>query len=214
VAAAYRPAGSGEEVGGDFYDVFELAPDDWVVVIGDVMGKGVEAAVVTALTRYTIRAAAVRSRRPREVLATLNEVLLSQGGDRFCTAAVVRVSKVADGSWSATVASAGHPLPILVRDGRPPVVVGAPGSLAGVLDEIDLTETEVPLPPGSALLLFTDGVTEGRRGGGFFGDDRLLASAGRHGATPAALVAGVLDDVLRFQEHRPADDIAIVGIGA
>jgi len=193
--------------------VFELEEDDWIIAIGDVMGKGVEAAVVTALTRYTIRAAAVRARRPAEVLSSLNEVLLRQGGDRFCTAAVVRVHR-RDSEWTATVASAGHPLPILVAPGRPPALVGRAGSLVGVLDEVDIAEVDVALQPGSSLLLFTDGVTEGRRESGFFGDDRLLAAAAAHGASAGELVAGVLDEVLRFQEDRPTDDIAIVAVGA
>ena len=213
VAAAYRPAGSGEEVGGDFYDVFELAEDDWVIAIGDVMGKGVEAAVVTALTRYTIRAAAVRVRRPAEVLVALNEVLLRQGGERFCTAAIVRLRK-AENAWTATVSAAGHPLPILVRSDQSPVTVGVPGTVVGVLESLDATEADVPLPAGATLLLYTDGVTEGRNEREFFGDERLLHAARRHGSSPPELVAGVLADVLRFQLDRPADDIAIVAIGA
>ena len=79
------------EIGGDFYDVFEIGPDDWCVVIGDVCGKGVEAAVVTSLARYTVRAAAVRQSEPSAALATLNEVLLHHETDRFCTLAVLRL---------------------------------------------------------------------------------------------------------------------------
>ena len=85
VGAAYRPAGSGQEVGGDFYDVFEIAVDDWVVVVGDVCGKGVDAAVVTSLARYTCRAGAVEHGDPSEVLAIVNEVLRHHAGRRHCT---------------------------------------------------------------------------------------------------------------------------------
>jgi sigma-B regulation protein RsbU (phosphoserine phosphatase) len=108
LAAAYRPAGDGSEIGGDFYDVFEIGPDDWCVVIGDVCGKGVEAAVVTSLARYTVRAAAVRQSEPSGALATLNEVLLHHETDRFCTLAVLRL-RHESGDWAATVSCGGHP---------------------------------------------------------------------------------------------------------
>src|SRR3954447_19663187 len=85
VSAAYRPAGDGQEVGGDFYDVFQISEGDWVVALGDVCGKGVEAAVVTALVRYTLRALTVQLDAPSAVLHSLNDVLLEQGSDRFCT---------------------------------------------------------------------------------------------------------------------------------
>ena len=209
VAAAYRPAGSGEEVGGDFYDVFQIGENDWVVAIGDVMGKGVEAAVVTALTRYTIRAAAVRLRRPVEVLLDLNGVLLRESSDRFCTAAVAHLRRV-DQQWTVTVSCAGHPLPILVTPGVEPVLVGRPGSLVGVLEQVDVSETEVALHPGTALVLYTDGVTEGRSDAGFFGEERLRASVAIHGPEAPSLVAGILGDVVEFQAHCPSDDIAIV----
>jgi sigma-B regulation protein RsbU (phosphoserine phosphatase) len=117
VGAEYRPAGDGSEVGGDFYDFFQ-AGDDWVVAIGDVCGKGVEAAVVTALARYTLRAAAVQHASPAAALALLNEAMLSAGVDRFCTMAVLRLSRAEEG-WQAVVCSAGHALPIRVAsDGR------------------------------------------------------------------------------------------------
>ena len=87
IAAAYRPAGQGDEVGGDFYDVFEAASGEWAVVIGDVCGKGVEAALVTARARYAIRAAAPRLTKPGAVLAAVNRTLVDQALDRFCTVA-------------------------------------------------------------------------------------------------------------------------------
>ena len=113
VAAAYRSAGDGDEVGGDFYDIFQLAPHDWVIAIGDVSGKGVEAAVVTSLARHTIRAAAVNQSQPSEILTTLNTVMLNEGIDRFCTVALVRLRST-DSVWTAHVSNAGHPPPVLV----------------------------------------------------------------------------------------------------
>ena len=106
VAGAYRPARSGDEVGGDFYDVFAVTDDDWVIVIGDVCGKGVEAAVITALARYTLRTAAVGTPRPSRMLYTLNDVLIRNGSDRFVTNAVLRVRSGPTGWRLRSAASA------------------------------------------------------------------------------------------------------------
>ena len=111
LGARFRPAGNGAEIGGDFYDVFEVGPNDWCLVIGDVCGKGVEAAVVTTLARHTVRAAAVRQPLPSAALATLNEVLLHHDSDRFCTVSVLRF-RLEAGRWTATVSCGGHPLPL------------------------------------------------------------------------------------------------------
>jgi serine phosphatase RsbU (regulator of sigma subunit) len=92
VAALYRPAGEGYEVGGDFYDVFETADRAWALVVGDVCGKGPEAAAITGLARHTIRAIAMHDRRPCKVLRSLNEALLGEAWtDRFCTVCYVRL---------------------------------------------------------------------------------------------------------------------------
>jgi phosphoserine phosphatase RsbU/P len=211
IAAEYRPAGTGDEVGGDFYDIFQVSDDDWVVVIGDVCGKGAEAAVVTALVRYSVRAAAVRSTRPAETLADVNAVLLRNASERFCTAVLMRLRRV-DGSWEALVASAGHPLPLLLRPGADPAVAGGPGSLLGVVDDPAFAESTVQLHPGDALLLYTDGVTEGRRDGEFYGDERIARAMRDRPATATALAHAVLTDVLDFQGGYPRDDIAIVAV--
>ncbi len=211
VAAAYRPAGSGDEVGGDFYDVFEVGADDWVVVVGDVRGKGVDAAVVTSLARHTLRGAAVRSDEPSAMLATLNSALLGQDDPRFATVVLVRLRRL-DGRWQATICCGGHPLPLLVRRNEAPREVGVPGSLVGVLDEPELADTDVPLGPGDALFCYTDGVTEGRRGREFFGETRLVAALGRGAPTASGLVDDVLESVLAFQAGDARDDIALVAI--
>ena len=210
IAAAYRPAGSGDEVGGDFYDVFEVGDGDWVVVIGDVCGKGVEAAVVTALARYTVRAAAARLASPSEILETLNAALLRHGSDRFCTVALARLS-TRNGTWGLTLSSGGHPLPLLTRAGARPASLGVHGTLLGMFDALVLHDHELALRPGDQLVFFTDGVTEGRRGRDFYGDERLHVAVAGH-ASAGAVVDRVLHDVLQFQEGAPADDIAIVVI--
>jgi sigma-B regulation protein RsbU (phosphoserine phosphatase) len=210
VSAAYRPAGDGEEVGGDFYDIFEVAADDWIVALGDVCGKGVDAAIQTALVRYTIRALGVRTERPSEVLHALNGVLLHEGSDRFCTVVVARLQRDPDG-WTVTLSVGGHPLPLHMSQDGPVATLGAPGSLVGVLEDVTFVDRELRLAPGDLLVLYTDGVTEGRRGTEFFGDTRLRHSVSQHrsAAEPAEKLLG---EVMTFQEGTPRDDIAVVTV--
>ncbi len=208
VSAAYRPAGDGEEVGGDFYDIFQIKSGDWVVALGDVCGKGVDAAVVTALVRYSLRALSVQEDAPSVVLEALNQILLDDGTDRFCTVVLVRL-RLAEGGWVATVSAGGHPLPLHVTEGGAVTEVGSVGSLMGVLASVTVHDTEVRLVPGDVMVMFTDGVTEGRRGQEFFGESRLSDSARRHRA--AVLPAeSILGDVLEFQHDTARDDIAVV----
>ncbi|HET6561892.1 MAG TPA: SpoIIE family protein phosphatase [Marmoricola sp.] len=209
VAAVYRPAGTGEEVGGDFYDVFQVADDDWVVVLGDVCGKGVDAAIVTALVRYTIRAVSVQTPDPVEALSRLNEVLISHDTDRFCTVVLLRLRRTGQ-SWNATISLGGHPLPVRLTEGGPAEKVGQPGPLVGAFPGVARTETEVPLRSGELLLLYTDGVTEGRRGRQMYGEERLFRVVGGHVGPAEALADTVLHDVLEFQENLARDDIAVV----
>ena len=117
-AARFRATGEGNEVGGDFYDLFESGGRGWTVVIGDVCGKGPDAAAVTALARYTLRAAAMRERLPSRSLALLNEALLRQRGDRrFCTVAYAYLETLDSGA-RVGFASGGHPLPLVLRARR------------------------------------------------------------------------------------------------
>jgi sigma-B regulation protein RsbU (phosphoserine phosphatase) len=211
IAAGYRPAGTGAEVGGDFYDVYQLAEDDWFAVLGDVCGKGPEAAVITALLRYAVRAAAVTSPDPAAALRITNDVLRKHDTERFCTALLVRLRRE-DGTWRATVCAAGHPLPVLVPASGRAHLVGKPGSLLGILPSLDLPATVVELTPGDRLLLYTDGVTEARRDREEYGEQRLLARAGTTGPGADALVSAVLADVLDFQHGVPRDDIALLAL--
>lgn len=213
IAAGYRPAGDGEQVGGDFYDVFQIGPGDWVVVLGDVCGKGVEAAVITALVRYSVRAATVDHRSPSSALAVVNRILLDHGTDRFCTLVLLRL-RARDGGWDVTSCSAGHPLPVLVRPGEPPRPSGTLGTLLGVLDDPPLRDDELRLSPGDRLMVYTDGILEARRGGELFGERRLLEALDRHGRTDvAAAVDLMLATTMDFQGERAEDDIALVVLG-
>ena len=212
LAAAYHPAGQGAEVGGDFYDVFSVGTDDWVVTLGDVCGKGYEAAVVTALVRHTIRALCVNSERPAEVLRGLDEVLRHDPTDRFCTGVVLRLRRDGDG-WDVQIGIGGHPRPLVLRPGRPPETCGLGGPLLGVVDNARFEDTELRLSPGDVILLYTDGVVEGRRDDELFGEARLEATAHRIGPRPHALVGAVMEEVLAFQDGTPRDDVAIVALG-
>jgi phosphoserine phosphatase RsbU/P len=211
VAAGYRPAGTGDEVGGDFYDVFQVAADRWTVVIGDVCGKGVEAAVVTALARHTIRARAMTDDRPSSILATLNSVLLHEDRDRFCTVVVASLERVGE-AWSATVCSAGHAAPLLARGDELLELTVPAGFPVGLFDEPPFLDATVQLLPGDRLVFVTDGVVEGRREGEFFGDDRLADFVRAFPGDAAELVESVLSAVVDFQGGRPRDDIAIVAV--
>jgi PAS domain S-box-containing protein len=218
VGAEYLPVGETNDVGGDFYDLINTVEDGWLCAIGDVRGKGVEAASVTALARYTIRAVTLKDDRPSEVLAALNEAMLRQlPEDRFCTAACVRLEPQ-DGSVGVgvDVSRAGHPPPLLVRSGATVEEVGCSGKVLGVFPDAELRDTSLRLMPGEALVLYTDGVTEARSPDGeFFGEGRLrhlLSScAGCDAATFARRIKGV---VLDFQEGYPRDDLAVLVLRA
>ena len=212
VAAAYRAAGSGGEVGGDFYDIFQVDEENWIVALGDVCGKGAEAAVVTALARYTIRALAVQTLTPSEILDRLNVALLTQRVDRYCTVAILALRRAGAG-WNVTVSLGGHPQPVLHDPETGPRFVGQAGSLVGVLDTAAWVDSQIQLRAGQSLFLYTDGVTEARRGHDFYGDERLRQTVGRYGGSAAELVDGVVADVLAFQGSSPRDDIAVVSLG-
>jgi PAS domain S-box-containing protein len=218
VGAEYLPVGEANVVGGDFYDLINTVEDGWVCAIGDVRGKGVEAAAVTALARYTIRAVTMKDDTPSEVLAALNEAMLRQlPEDRFCTAACVRLEPE-DGSAGVglEVARAGHPAPLLLRPGRPVEEVGCSGRVLGVFDDAELRDTSLRLMPGETLVLYTDGVTEARSpDGDFFGEDRLRRLLGScSGYEAATLAARIKDVILDFQEGYPRDDLAVLVLRA
>jgi sigma-B regulation protein RsbU (phosphoserine phosphatase) len=210
VAAEYRPAGDGTQVGGDFYDIFQAADSDWVIVIGDVCGKGAEAAVVTALARYTLRAAAVQDPSPARGLSLLNDALLRSDVDRFCTAAMLRLRRLGR-TWHASSCTAGHPLPLRVGGGRAVSRIGRAGSLLGVMSDPELTEASVELVPDDTVLIYTDGVVEARApNGAFYGEQRLLETLTAAVGSASTLTTTLLADVLDFQRHLARDDIAIV----
>ncbi len=208
LAAHYRPSGSGSEVGGDFYDIFQIGEDDWALVLGDVCGKGVEAAVVTALARYTMRGVAVQEPTASGSLRVLNRLLLREGVERFVTVVAARLRCHA-GKWKMQVSAGGHPLPFLLAPGQPPRRVGHHGSLLGMFDDPSVQDVEVDLESGDSVVFFTDGVTEGRRGREFYGEDRLEKVLADGGAAQE-VADRLLADVMEFESDFTSDDIAIV----
>ncbi|MDQ3742140.1 MAG: SpoIIE family protein phosphatase [Actinomycetota bacterium] len=214
LGAAYRAGSEGVQVGGDFYDVFELGEGRWALVLGDVSGKGVEAAVLTATLRHATRAAAVRHREPRDVMAALNDAMLrdTEGG-AFCTAVYGTIDLGGD-HVRVCLASAGHPLPLLVDDGqvRP---LGRPGTLLGAFPATVAHQHQVALRPGQLLVLYTDGVVEARTPTGLFGFERLEAVlADRRGTGAPEVAARIESAVLAATRGQVSDDLAVLTVRA
>jgi serine phosphatase RsbU (regulator of sigma subunit) len=223
VAASYLPAGGGTTVVGDFYDLFQVRGPWWCTVIGDVCGKGVEAAKVTALARYTVRAVATAKHlSPAAVCRRLNGALLDQNtGERFLTAAHVTFRPAAH-SMSGRICTAGHP-PGLIRraDGRVQPV-GRAGTLLGLFPDADLELADVRfrLGPGDTLLLYTDGATEARAAEAddagaraLFGEEAFSAAlAGCHGLTAAGIVERLGQTLAQHSGARASDDTALLAL--
>lgn len=213
LAARYRAAGEFNEVGGDFYDVMPCPSGDWIVVVGDVTGKGAEAAAVTGLARYTLRAASLQTESPSEMLGLLNAAMRTQDeGGTLCTAAVARL-RPGKGPLRVTLALGGHePALVLRADGRVEEA-GRYGSLLGLLDDPRLHDTALALGPGETLLLYTDGMTDAGAPAGAIGEDglsELLATLGV--GAPDALLLGLEHAAVAAQEGEPRDDIALLAI--
>lgn len=218
IAARFRAAGAASEVGGDFYDLFE-GRKAWMVLMGDVTGKGPGAAAITSLARYTMRTVAQYEDDPTVMLERLNATLGSDPERRqICTAVCVEVRPRADGGAAGAgggarlrIVCAGHPSPLLVRrDGGGVAAVGQPGTLLGAFSEGHWTITDVELGAGDALVLYTDGVTDTRGPDGRrFGSERLEETLRAIGPVAAEEIADGIDAALRaFGEQR--DDVAVL----
>ncbi len=201
IAAMYRPAGELNEVGGDFYDVFEVE-NGWMIVVGDVVGRGAKAAALTALARHTINTACTLTGDPRQALSLLNRRLHGRGDQPLCTAAIVVLSNAAERAADAVVVSAGHPLPLLVR-GTGVEEACRPGPMLGALPDARWNLDLVSVEPGEQLVIYTDGVTDVRVDGKLFGEDRL-----RSGLAGASSPAGVIDRIETSLRSYAGDDVA------
>ena len=209
LAARYRPAGRGNEVGGDFFDVFATDDDEWALAIGDVCGKGVGAAAVTGLARHTIRAAAMREKRPNDVLQILNEAILRADVDeRFCTAIFVRLLP-GQGTRQLEMSSGGHPTPLILRASGEVLAIDCPGMLIGLFPEPNLRTCDITLHPGDSLVMYTDGVVEGRQPN--VGEEALKSAlADCVGMDAVAIGETIEERVVASQHGDPADDIAVL----
>jgi PAS domain S-box-containing protein len=234
IAARWEPAaGSSGRVSGDFYDVHQALGGDYAFVLGDVAGKGVHAAVVTSMARYTVRTLSAQGWSPSRALEQLNQALLADvDEERFCTVLYGRVAQDAADvalDWTPgvriTLALGGHPQPLVRWLDGSVTAVGQPGTALGLLNRVEIKEEAVHLQPGEVLLAFTDGVTEAQDGGDQFGEHRLadvLAAAagglrGNTGPDAAARVADavadrVLEALLEFAHQR--DDVAVLVVAA
>jgi serine phosphatase RsbU (regulator of sigma subunit) len=219
LAARYRAAGL-SDIGGDFYDAFRFGRDDppsWAVVVGDVSGSGPEAAAMTGIARYSLRAIAPDMAGPAAVLGRLNEALLRQNPvDRFLTAVLARVRPHPD-RVEVELASGGHPPALVLRDADESVeaLEAATGTLLGVLARVDLRDVAVTLAPGDALVLYTDGVIEARDPSGEqFGQDRLAALLSTCAGRSAAGIARRIELAALAHSTELADDLAVVVVRA
>jgi serine phosphatase RsbU (regulator of sigma subunit) len=209
-ASLYRPAAPEREIGGDFFDLSETE-GGFTVVIGDVTGKGIEAATLTAMARHSLRASALLGLSPGASLALLNRLLLEQEEFSLATAVIARLT-VGAGDASMTLASAGHPLPLLHRAGEAPQQAGTSGILLGFELGGSWPEHVVRVEAGDTLLFYTDGVTDtpGRRGR--FGETRLRTVLRGCRGEPEKLLQAIDRALAQFQNGEPSDDIAMLAV--
>jgi serine phosphatase RsbU (regulator of sigma subunit) len=214
LASRFRPAGHGVEVGGDFYDVFAAAEGHWIAVIGDVCGKGAEAAGLTALARYTVRSLGQTEWRPAAVLAGLNRAVLQQeeAPERFLTVLVVSL-EVGDGRVKLRLSAGGHPHPLLVRSGGGVEVVPVAGMLVGLFPDATFEERELELAPGETLMLYTDGLTDAQAPEEILSGDDVAQRLERAGAHTAQEVVAAAEEFAAGQgDAGPRDDIAVLAL--
>jgi PAS domain S-box-containing protein len=214
LAARYLAAGEGNEVGGDFFDAFDVGYGTWAVVVGDVCGKGADAAAIAGLARHTVRAAALKERRPSKMLSILNDAIFGDADvseARFCTVCTALVRPNRKGA-RMTLATGGHPLPWVLRANGKAEQVGSSGLIVGVFPQTDAQDDVINLGVGDAVVLYTDGVVEERDDEGrTFGQERLQeVLEGCAGRSAAEIVDGVVGTVTSFSSREPRDDVAVV----
>jgi serine phosphatase RsbU (regulator of sigma subunit) len=202
-AALYRPAGAEQriDVGGDFYEVVS-SRDGWLVVLGDVTGKGVAAASLTAMLRHGARFASRYDSRPAAILSELDQALRLRSDQALCTSLAARLD---DGR--VLISSAGHPPGLLVAWDGSVLEMPEAGPLLGAFEDANWSDTEVPISSAEMLLLYTDGVTEQAGPADRFGTARLKALMSRHAtSTPAQLLSALDAELDKFRGGRARDD--------
>ncbi|MFJ8954784.1 MULTISPECIES: SpoIIE family protein phosphatase [unclassified Streptomyces] len=214
VEVIYRAAGEGNEVGGDFYDLFPIRDGAYGFAIGDVCGTGPEAAAVTGLARHALRLLAREGFGGPAVLERLNAAILDEGArSRFLTLLYGELWPQEDGSAILKMVCAGHPLPLRLRQDGTVAPYAEPQPLLGVMDDLELYEQTLTLDPGDVLLCVTDGITERREGSRMLGDDGLADVLSTcTGLTAGAVAARIMRAVERFAADAPSDDMAILAM--
>ena len=216
LATRYVAAGEGQDVGGDFYDVWDLPDGAFGVAIGDVSGKGANAASMTALARHSIRVASLHEPTPSRVLTILNGQLRTNApSDLFCTAAYCYAQRAGDGGLEITVGLGGHPFGLVRRLDGSVETAGKVGTLLGMAEPLELHDHKLHLQPGELLLFYTDGVTEHREGGEMFGEERLEELVGSvPDGTSADGLLSALERALQQFAATPKDDLAMIALRA
>jgi serine phosphatase RsbU (regulator of sigma subunit) len=209
LATMYRPAGEVNEVGGDFYDAFEI-DGGWMVVVGDVTGKGAAAASLTALARYTIRTAGMLTGNPSLAASIVDESLKRLHDLALCSAVILVIPDVEADPAPLSLIVAGHPLPLLVRGGEI-TAVGETGPLLGAPGKPDWNAAAVELARGDQLVLYTDGVTEACGASGRFGEERLRETIASE-PDPGSVVASLESALASFADGAPEDDAAVLAL--
>jgi serine phosphatase RsbU (regulator of sigma subunit) len=215
-SSRFLAAGEAYEVGGDFYDVFRTGSGGWTAVIGDVCGKGPEAAALTSLARHSIRSASTPENTPSDVLRALHDSITGERtGLRFCTAALARIQAPSNGRGSArvTIALGGHPPPLVLRESGQVDQLGRPGTLLGALPTPSLADVDARLGVGDSLVLYTDGMLD--LGDRSSDDDpawlsRQLERAA--GGSADEVASKLAEAAIKRNGGEPRDDIAILVI--
>lgn len=213
LGSRYRPYGHGLAVGGDFYDVIPVGRRRWAVVLGDVCGKGPEAAAITGLVRHTVRAVVHQAPKPHVVLDALDPAILEEQSERFCTVVYGLLEATADRT-TMQLACAGHPLPVLLSSSGDARAVGASGTVLGILPTVSAPTVSMELLAGDSLLLYSDGLTEGG-GSNPLNDKELLRLLRSLVRQPAQRMADVLADVsVARRGDSLRDDLAVLVVQA
>jgi GAF domain-containing protein len=207
ISALFVAAGEGVEVGGDFYDVFRVDGRTWGLVVGDVCGRGPQAAALTGLARNGLRAIALRESRPADVLTGLNDIMVRSQVDRFCTV-IYGTAQSSPGCFRVAIARGGHPPPYVLRGDGSVEVIQSAGPLLGVFENPEFDGFELDLAPGDALVLFTDGLVERnatlQRLGGL---TRVLAGCA---GLDAAAITARLGETLGGPTNSSPDDVVVL----
>jgi sigma-B regulation protein RsbU (phosphoserine phosphatase) len=211
VTARYQAAGVGNEVGGDFYHVFQVDEYAWWFAIGDVSGKGPEAAAIAGLARHTLRALALQERSPQRLLTTLHETLMvAESHGEFCTVCCALLQPSTNGAL-LSIACGGHPPPIIRRADGTIELTAASGPLLGMPVELAFVEQSLDLAPGDLFVLYTDGVTEAHHPNRpLFGQERLVEVIEQAPGEVDAVADAILAAVTTYGPVEPRDDVAVV----